>query len=89
MSSKRGILMDNSVDRYEVESIAKHEAAEARYEVLREVEEMFRIEREDRRETARDIKDGLYELSQRIWHIEVKLGIREKGGQWIGYGEDN
>lgn len=73
--------MDDSISYYEAESMAENKAAEARHQVLREVEEMFRIEREDRRETATDIKDGLYELSERVWHIEVKLGIRDESGR--------
>lgn len=81
-------MAEEGIDYYEAKSIAEDEAAQARRQVLSEVEDMFRIEREDRRESAADIRQGISELNERIWNIEVKLGIREPSGKWIGYGEE-
>ena len=42
---------------------------------------MLRIERQDNRDSHQDIREGLGELNNRIWHIEVKLGIRDESGR--------
>ena len=76
-----------AIQRYEVEQIAEDRAYDAKRDAIREFEEALRIEREDNRTSHQDIRDGVSELADRLWHIEVKLGIRKDNGEWIGYGE--
>jgi hypothetical protein len=75
------------MDYYEVQDIARNAAADACGDLRRELEREAEIDRQDWREMGRDIREGFSELNERVWHIEVKLGIRKPGGQWIGYGE--
>jgi hypothetical protein len=78
--------MDNSVDYYQAQDIARTAASEACHDLRNELSRESEIDRRDWRESDRDIRDGLSEINERLWHIEVKLGIRHESGRWIGYG---
>lgn len=65
--------MENGIDRYEAESIAKEAARDARYDAIKEAQTLVDAEERNRRDSERDIRETLAELTRRVHQLETIL----------------
>lgn len=75
----------NEITMSDVDYAAAEKARQAYYDAVNYVDEQFRQAREDWRSSDTDIREGISEINERLWHIEVKLGVREPSGYFKGY----